>query len=219
LVEEYSSSVAQSDPLESYGIVLDDRYQYPVVWKVYPQTAAYYAGIRAGDVIVAWSGQHVYNPNDLASLVRQNPQGEISVQVSRNRQLRQLTMDVGESQSRTALRPAYDESSDAIGAAPSEDYSGASRTQGYSQQGYSQGYQSQSYVQPATSYSQPSGGTYYQSGATYGQAGVGASAGYAQPGAYGQAGVSTQSGTTYGQQGGLLNRSGQGGVLPRLRGR
>ena len=62
LVQEDSSSTAQVDPLETYGVILDDRYQYPVVWKVLPRTPAYYAGIRAGDVIVAWSGQHVSDP-------------------------------------------------------------------------------------------------------------------------------------------------------------
>src|SRR5262245_23543065 len=55
----------QADQLEQFGIVLDDRYQAPVVWKVTPRSPAYYAGLRGNDVIVAWNNQHVNDPEEL----------------------------------------------------------------------------------------------------------------------------------------------------------
>jgi predicted metalloprotease with PDZ domain len=228
LVQE--TTVAQTDPLETYGVVLDDRYSYPVVWRVLPRSPAYYAGIRSGDVIVAWSGQYVYNPDDLVTLAQQQSGEEIAVQVSRNRQLRQLTLDASDSQSsRTALRPDFDQQS----------FDSQTQTdtrwqqQGTIQGGYGQrsGTQLQggTYGQTTTGFGQQSGAYYGTQGAGIsGQAGAYGQTGYGQTGAYGQAGVGTSG--TYGQAGGyaqpgmtrqqtgqgVLN---QGGVLPRLRGR
>jgi hypothetical protein len=155
LLQTSSSGHARSDSLESFGVVLDDRYQLPVVWKVLPRSPAYYAGVRSNDVIVVWNGQHVNDPQELEELAQQTEDAEIQVQVSRNRQLRQLTLEM-DGQSRTALRPGYDEgygTTDAIGAPP------AGRTTGTS-------YQQRTYTQPGTAYVQP-GTTYVQPGTTY----------------------------------------------------
>src|SRR5207237_10752997 len=107
---QQSSGYAQADALEPYGIVLDDRYQAPVVWKVTPRSPAYYAGIRGNDVIVAWNNQHVNDPDELTNAVEQTDRSEIPVQISRNRQLRNLTLEADST--RTALRPNYDQSYD-----------------------------------------------------------------------------------------------------------
>jgi C-terminal processing protease CtpA/Prc len=108
LVQEYTT--VQADPLEQYGLVLDDRYQdYIVVWKVLPRSPAFYAGIRPGDVIVSWSGRHINRPQEFVTLVQQgNWSGPIDLQVSRNRQLRALQLDMGQVSARTALRPNLD---------------------------------------------------------------------------------------------------------------
>jgi len=210
LTQHYSSSVAQTDPLETYGVILDDRYSYPVVWKVLPRSAAYYAGIRPSDVIVAWNRQYVYNPEDLTTLVQQGGSGQIPVQVSRNRQLRQLTLDASDAQtSRTALRPDYDSQGFNGGTQRGQTYSnqGAGQQQGatYNQGTYYQGTQLQSggYGQTGTGYSQQGATT--QAG-TYGQTG------------YGQTGYGQATGSYNQQQtGGVLNRA--GGLFPRLRDR
>jgi S1-C subfamily serine protease len=164
LMQSESSTYAQADPLEPLGIVLDDRYQTPVVWKVTTQSPAYYSGIRSGDVIVAWNRQYVSDHQDLINLVQQTQANEFPVQISRNRQLRVVTLEV-DGQGRTALRPTYDQASSTTDGAGT----------------YSQGtfYQQRTYTQPGTTYVQP-GSMYVQPGATYSQPG------YSQPGTYNQ---------------------------------
>jgi hypothetical protein len=105
LIQDYTTVTV--DPLEEYGIVLDDRYpNHVVVWKVLPRSAAFYAGIRPGDMIVVWSGRRVGHPREFATLVQQGgARGAIDIQVSRNRQLRDLQLEMG---ARTALRPNLD---------------------------------------------------------------------------------------------------------------
>jgi len=106
LIQEYTSAASQSDPLEEYGLVLDDRYpNYIVVWKVLPRTPAFYAGIRAGDTIVSWDGYRVSTPQQFTSYVQRGWSGPIDLQVSRNRQMRQLQLDMDQGTRRTALRP------------------------------------------------------------------------------------------------------------------
>jgi len=59
LTEDYGYT--EVDPMEQFGIVLDDRYDDRiVVWKVVPRSPAYYAGIREGDVITTLS-DHPYH--------------------------------------------------------------------------------------------------------------------------------------------------------------
>jgi len=206
-----SSSYAQSDTLEQLGVVLDDRYQSPVVWKVLPRSPAYYAGIRSNDVIMAWNGQHVSDSQELESLAQDTRESEIPVQLSRNRQLRQVTLETDGSESRTAFRPDYDESygtTDATGAPQSgASYGTPARSGTY--------YQQRTYTQPGTTYVQP-GTTYVQPGTTYVQPGTS----YSQPGT-----TYTQPGTTYVRPGSTYVQPQDGfqqnrpAILPRLRGR
>jgi hypothetical protein len=177
LVQNQGGTYAQADALQPYGIVLDDRYSSPVVWKVQPQSPAYYAGIRSNDIIVAWNGQHVNDSQELEHAAQQTQQSEIPVQVSRNRQLRELTLEA-DGQTRTALRPSYEESSSQQdGYAQPQTFQQGGYTQGQTfQQGYAQPqtfqqgtytqqpqtFQQGSYAQPGTTYTQPQQGTYYQ---------------------------------------------------------
>lgn len=109
LIEEYHT--VQSDPLEEFGIILDDRYtDQLVVWRVVPRSPAYYAGIYAGDVLTTFRGQRITTPQQLVTVVRGLQPGVIPVQVMRNRVAR--TIEVDYSQRRTALRPNADNVND-----------------------------------------------------------------------------------------------------------
>jgi len=164
------SGYAQANALEQYGIVLDDRYQAPVVWKVTPRSSAYYAGIRGNDVIVAWNNQHVNDPEELSNVVNQTDRSEIPVQISRNRQLRNLTLEA-DGQARTALRPTYDQSYDA-----------SPQQGGYGQQQSTEGYTQPQTYQQGQGYQQSG----YQQGQTYQQGYTQPQQGYQQQGAYQQ---------------------------------
>jgi C-terminal processing protease CtpA/Prc len=110
LLEEYQ--YVDNDPVEHFGVVLDDRYDDRVVaWKVIPQSPAYYAGIRAGDVFTTFRGQPVTTRNDFVKGFTNLNQGNVPVQVRRGERTRDYTVDVPRYQARmerTALRPNYD---------------------------------------------------------------------------------------------------------------
>ena len=56
LVEEYVA--VRHDPLEQFGVVVDDRHDdRVVVWKVIPRSPAFYGGIKPGDVITRFGDQ------------------------------------------------------------------------------------------------------------------------------------------------------------------
>jgi len=211
-----SSGQGQGDALETYGLVLDDRYQFPVVWKALPQSPAYYAGIRTNDVIVTWNGQHVSHPQDLVQAAEQTQVNEIPVQISRNRQLRQVTLEAN-GQIQTAQRTRYEQSDDVSQAGYEQGYSQQNTDQqAYGQQSYGQqNYGQQNYGQPT--YGQQTYGqqNYSQSGYQQGQPMT-----YQQGQNYGQ---NYQQGTYQqrtAQPGTYQQNTNQGGVLfPRLRGR
>lgn len=113
LVEQYS--VVEADPLETFGIVLDDRYtDRLIVWKVIPRTPAFYAGLRAGDVITTFGGRRVTVVNDLVPIISQGQANQIAVGVNRNQATRQLQVDMSSarqsSQTRTARRETSEQS-------------------------------------------------------------------------------------------------------------
>ena len=85
------------DPLARFGVVLDDRYyDRIVVWRVLPRTPAFYAGLRRGDVITSFDGQSVVDAGDFVRLIQSAEPAEISLQISRNQQLRDLEVDLTE---------------------------------------------------------------------------------------------------------------------------
>jgi C-terminal processing protease CtpA/Prc len=129
LVEHYVSSSSSSDPLEKFGLVLDDRYNNQlVVWKVTPRTPAYYAGVRASDLITAWNNQRVTTKDQLVRALQNASEGdEVWLTVTRNRQQRRLeaeiTGDVAtRTEARTTYRPVLEGESYEYEAAPSETY-------------------------------------------------------------------------------------------------
>jgi hypothetical protein len=93
LVQQYS--VVEADPLEEFGIVIDDRYtDRLIVWKVIPRSPAFYAGIRAGDVITTFDGRQLGAVNDLVQLLSQARADEVTIGVQRSQASRQLRVDV-----------------------------------------------------------------------------------------------------------------------------
>lgn len=104
------------DPLERFGIILDDRINDKlVVWRVIPRSPAFYAGIRAGDVLTMFAGQRVENPDALVQIVESTEPGLVPIQVTRNGRVRVIEADFPEyqvSERRTTLRQDLDVDSD-----------------------------------------------------------------------------------------------------------
>lgn len=112
LVTEYST--VAYDPLESYGLFLDDRYDdYVVVWRVTPRSPAYYAGLRAGDVITTFDGRRLAGRDDFVRYIGQDGLDSVRLDISRNRQARRVDLDLSSragvrGEARTSLRPNLD---------------------------------------------------------------------------------------------------------------
>jgi hypothetical protein len=111
LVQEYTT--VAYDPLDDWGLVLDDRYDdYVVVWRVLPRSPAYYAGLRPGDVIVNWQGRRLAGRDDFVRLAGQGRLSDVALDITRNRQTRRVDLDLSGIQSRlgsrTTLRPDFD---------------------------------------------------------------------------------------------------------------
>ena len=108
LLEDYGST--EVDPLEQLGIIVDDRYDDRiVVWRVIPRSPAYYAGIRAGDVLATFDSQKLGSRQEFEKSVTTRNPGEVGVEVRRGDRTRELTVDVPRfemrGERRTALRP------------------------------------------------------------------------------------------------------------------
>ena len=77
------------DPLEAYGLIIDDRYtDRIVIWRVIPRSPAYYAGIQPGDVITVFNGNNVTTVGALRASVRAASPGNVSMSVSRSNKVR-----------------------------------------------------------------------------------------------------------------------------------
>jgi membrane-associated protease RseP (regulator of RpoE activity) len=114
LVTEYTT-VAAGDPLEDYGLILDDRYDdYVVVWRVTPRSPAYYAGLRPGDVITTFDGRRLSGRDDFVRWMSQGNLDNVALDINRNRQLRRIDFDLSRAGvrtgARTSLRPDFDAS-------------------------------------------------------------------------------------------------------------
>jgi C-terminal processing protease CtpA/Prc len=93
LTEDYE--YADENPLEQFGIVLDDRYNDRiVVWKVLPRTPAFYAGIREGDVITTFGDRPYHNRSEFEKALVGVKSGEANIQVRRGDKTRDLSVDV-----------------------------------------------------------------------------------------------------------------------------
>src|SRR5262245_3224759 len=106
-----AKSIGAYDPLYQYGIVIDDRNPNQIVVRsVYPRTAAYYAGLRAGDVITTVGDQSITNIAILAQVLSR-ASAVVLVQVVRGGLPREIRLDpllIVDGTARTALRPTID---------------------------------------------------------------------------------------------------------------
>jgi S1-C subfamily serine protease len=101
LTHEYE--YADVDPLEQFGIIVDDRYDDRiVVWRVIPRSPAYYAGFRPGDVIVTFGDHRYRTRSEFEKSVATWKSGEAKVQIRRDDRTRDLSVDV----------PKFEKSSD-----------------------------------------------------------------------------------------------------------
>ena len=100
--------VVAYDPLWQYGIVVDDRYPDRIVLlRVYPRTPAYYAGLRAGDVITTIGGRRIAAVADFTRALSA-ADGRLALEVNRANRTRQVALDtssVTEGRTRATLRP------------------------------------------------------------------------------------------------------------------
>jgi predicted metalloprotease with PDZ domain len=93
------STTFQMEPLEHFGIILDDRIENRVViWRVLPRTPAFYAGLRAGDVITAFANRPVSSPQAFTQLALETKAGNVPIQISRNGRMRMIEADFPEIQ-------------------------------------------------------------------------------------------------------------------------
>jgi C-terminal processing protease CtpA/Prc len=83
------------DPLERFGIILDDRYDDRiVVWRVVPRSPAYYAGFRAGDVVVTFGGRPYRTRTEFERGSRDWKTGDSNVQIRRGDRTRDLSVEI-----------------------------------------------------------------------------------------------------------------------------
>jgi len=92
----YQESLAPTvEPMEQFGVVLDDRFDDRIViWRVLPDSPAFYAGFRPGDVITTASGQSFTTRTQFERALAAMPAGEMALQVRRGDRVRDLTVDV-----------------------------------------------------------------------------------------------------------------------------
>jgi C-terminal processing protease CtpA/Prc len=95
LTREYETSYSEVDPLEQFGIIVDDRYDDRiVVWRVIPRSPAYYAGFRAGDVIVKFGDRPYRTRTEFEKGVVGWKAGDVDVQIRRGDRTRDLSVEV-----------------------------------------------------------------------------------------------------------------------------
>jgi C-terminal processing protease CtpA/Prc len=108
-IDEHLNS---DDRLRDFGLILDEANANHVkVQAVIPQSPAFYAGVKGGDVITGFSGQRVAQLADFIKSLASTSNATAQLDVNRNNQQRQLEIEVPDpfqNQPRTALRPNYD---------------------------------------------------------------------------------------------------------------
>jgi hypothetical protein len=111
-VDEHLNS---DDRLHDFGLILDENNPTHVkVQAVVPQSPAFYAGVRSGDVITGFSGQRITQIADFIKSLANTNSNTANMDVDRNNQQRRLEIEVPDpfqNQTRTALRPNFDANS------------------------------------------------------------------------------------------------------------
>ena len=86
------------DPLQRFGIVIEERDGVIVVVNVIDDSPAYRAGIRRDDVLVTFGGRTYRNRNEVETAIRDLKSGEAKVQVRRGDQTRDLSVNISDRQ-------------------------------------------------------------------------------------------------------------------------
>jgi len=111
MTEEYD--YADVNPMEQFGVVLDDRYNDRiVVWKVLPRSPAYYAGIREGDVITTVGDRPYRTRTEFEKGLVGLKSGDANIQVRRGDKTRDLSVDVPEFERSNKLADRNDRSAE-----------------------------------------------------------------------------------------------------------
>jgi len=112
VISQQTTTTTTVDPLEQFGIILDDRYaDRLLVWRVIPRSPAFYAGIRTGDVLTSFGNQRLANLKAFVQIVQRTRPGVVPIQVSRNGQMRVIEADFPDLQvsgTHTTLRQNLD---------------------------------------------------------------------------------------------------------------
>jgi hypothetical protein len=107
IIREIVNVRSDVDPLRQFGVVLDQRVaDRVVVVRVVPESPAFVAGIRPGDVIVTLSGRPVRGPQQFVQVLQRVEPGQLAVEVNRARQTQQFRVDMPVR--RTVARPDLD---------------------------------------------------------------------------------------------------------------
>jgi len=86
---------APTNPLDQFGIVLDDRFDDRiVVWRVIPESPAFYAGFRPGDVVTTLGGQPFRTRTAFETALAGMRTGQANIQIRRGDRVRDLVIDV-----------------------------------------------------------------------------------------------------------------------------
>jgi hypothetical protein len=95
IIEELVVVQDDFDPLQEFGVVIDDRRPREVfVTRVLPGTPAFRAGIRQGDVITTFRGRRLLGPQQFVDVLTTVEPGPVPFEVTRNRQVQQLQVEV-----------------------------------------------------------------------------------------------------------------------------
>src|SRR3954462_2815860 len=88
-----SQGIVAADPFYPYGMIINSQNPNQlVVDRVFPRTAAYYAGLQQGDIITGLSGQPVTNLNSFTQGLS-NANAAIPLQVTRSGQTQSIQLD------------------------------------------------------------------------------------------------------------------------------
>jgi len=89
------TAFAPTNPLDQFGIVLDDRFDDRiVVWRVIPESPAFYAGFRPGDVVTTLAGQPFRTRTEFETALAGMRTDNANIQVRRGDRVRDLVIDV-----------------------------------------------------------------------------------------------------------------------------
>jgi S1-C subfamily serine protease len=109
IIEELVLVQDDYDPLQTFGVVLDDRRDREIlVQRVIPESPAFVAGIRAGDVITTFRGRPVTGRQQFVQVLETVEPGEVAIGVNRNRQVQEFQVDLPRFERRTSARPDFD---------------------------------------------------------------------------------------------------------------